>query len=212
MYPDQQQPAPYNPHTPGDPYQFIMEPPKKQKMSGPGKLAGNPFIMKLLFIVGGAVVIMFTLGIVVNIFFGGRTSVEEIVTITQTQQEIVRMSGENTKASDQTIKNAAVSAQLALTSQQTDWLAYLAKNGRGVDAKELALKRNAAIDQQLTQAQQTSTFDVVYGQLMYNNLVAYQGLVKKTLENAANNTEREMLTGDYQEILILLEQWPQSKK
>jgi hypothetical protein len=206
MNPEQQPgPAPYQQPSP-DPYQFIMESPKKQKT--PGTISGNPFLMKILLLIGGAIVLLFAIGILVNILFGSRVNVADLTTITQTQQEIIRIAEEGRAATSQTIKNAAMGTQLALTTQQQETLAFLNKNGKEVKGKELNLKKSSTTDKQLEQAKTAGVFDSTYSRIMREKVEAYASQLRSAHGKALGRTEKTLLTQHFNETQLLLDQWP----
>jgi hypothetical protein len=207
MDPQQQPYGPYPP-TENNPYQFIMEPPKKQK--GGGGLSSNPFIMKLLFIVGGAVAVLIVGAIIVNSLFAPKTNVADIVAITQTEQEIIRIATQGTSGSEDATRNAAISAQLAVTTQQQIWLNFLGQHKRKVPLKELNLKKNVQTDAQLTQAKATSTFDGTYRTILRNQLDAYSVMLKDAADNATEGQEKTTLGTQYNQVQLLLQQLPEN--
>ncbi len=203
----QQAPAPYNP----DPYRFIMEPPKKPKPPVNNKLgsvSNNPFLMRIIFIVGGAVVTMIILAIFFNTFFATKTNTTDIVDIVETQQEIIRVADQGTRASSGDVKNAAVSTKLSLITEQQGWLTFLQKHGRKVAPKELSLKASSTTDKQLTNAIATSTFDSTFTQIMRNELTAYAAALKDAYTNSTSTSEKNMLSSNYGQVQLLLKQWP----
>lgn len=202
-------PPPLPPKTPHDPYKFIMEPPKKAKAIGVGTdLSKNPFIMKIIFLVGSAVVLMIVAGVLINIFFGSRNNLGDIIVLTETQQEIMRVAARSSESTDQTTKNAAITAQLAVTTQQQEWLTFLAKRGKKVGSEELSAKQNATTDQRLTQAKATSTFDITFVQIMRTQLEAYAGALQDAYNNASSKTEKTLLAEHFKATQLLIEQWP----
>jgi hypothetical protein len=205
MDPQQQQPGSYPPAD-NNPYQFIMEPPKKQKPVG--GLTNNPFIMKLIMLVGGAVVLLIVGAIVLNVFFAPKTNVEDIVGITQSEQEIIRIATQGSSAAETSTRNAAISTQLAVTTQQQVWLNYLAQHKRKVPLKELGLKKNTTTDSQLAQARATSTFDGTFRTIMRSQLEAYSILLKDTADNAPEGQQKTTLTTQYNHVQLLLQQIP----
>src|SRR5882672_4390605 len=110
--------APAPPPPASNPYDFITTPAGKPPKSGRLPAAGNPFVMKLVVIVGGAIILVVVLAIVVNVLFGSKTNVGDLVTLTQAEQEIARVSNQNTTASDQVVAGAAVSTHLTILTQQ----------------------------------------------------------------------------------------------
>jgi len=210
MDPQQQRPQlPYQPQDPNNPYQFIMEPPKKQRLPSVG-ISGNPFIMKLLLIVGGGVAVLIAIALLVNIFFAPKTNLDDLVSITETEQEIIRVAGLGQVASDTSVKDAAISAKLAVTTQQQAWLTFLAQNGKKVNATELNTKKNATTDTQLTQAKATSSFDGTFKTILRTQLEAYGVMLKDASDNASDSKEKTMLQAHYSQVQLLLQQLPEN--
>jgi hypothetical protein len=209
MDPQQQQPLGPYPPAGNNPYQFIMEPPKKQKGSGKFSLGDNPFIMRLIMISGGAIALIIATTVVLNLFFAPKTSVDDIVSIAQTEQEIIRIATQGQTASSSSIKDASINTQLAVTSQQQTWLNFLAQHKRKVPLKELNLKKNTTTDTQFTQARATSTFDGTFKTTLRAQLEAYNILLKDAADKATSENEKTTLLSHYNQILLLLQQLPQ---
>jgi hypothetical protein len=205
MNPEQQLPPPPG----GGNYDFIMNPGKPPKGGkGLGAVANNRFIMILVAIVGSAVVLMIAIALILNVFVGSKTNLADLVTITQTEQELIRVSKQSKYASDQAIRNAAMSTELTLETQKQEWLTFLAKYGQKVDDKRLALKKDTATDKRLTNAKQTSTYDSTYTLIMRSQLEAYGASLQDAYNNATNKQERTLLRRHYQQVQLLLKQWP----
>jgi hypothetical protein len=201
-------PPPPPPGAPQDPYSFILNPAKKKLPRG-GGISQNPFITKLLFFAGGAVVLMLVGGFVINMFFGAKTNLGDILAIVQQEQEIIRVSSKITGNTSQATKNAATSTETTVITQQHEWLTFMAQHGRAkIPAKELSLKQSSTTDKRLTQAQATSTFDIVFKQIMRDQLEAYAASLKSAHATATSTKEKALLAEDYNEVQILLEQWP----
>lgn len=197
--------------APSNNYDFIMNPgqpqPKRGLFAGaPGK---DSFVTKILILVGGAVLVMIVLAVVINLFFGGKTSLDTLVSLAQAEQEIVRLSAEGEDATSQEIKNAAVTTELSLTSHQQQWLAYLAERSRPVPAEELNLKRNASLDAKLKTAAQTSTFDTTYTDIMRSQLTTYAQALRTAYQNESGAQKRALMSNQYNDVVLLLKQWPQ---
>jgi hypothetical protein len=204
MNPDQPAAPPSNTGQ----YDFIMNP---QKPAGGGKylsLGGSSFILKVLLILGGAAVLMIVLAIVVNIFFGSKTNIDDIVSLAQTQTEVVRVSAEGGKANDQALRNAAESARETVGSHQQGLLAYLKKHGRTVKTKELGLKKNTNTDKLLLTAQQSNTFDTTYRQILRSELETYRTQIRLALDHAGDELEKSLLSAEYKETDTLLKLLP----
>lgn len=204
MNPNQPQAPP-----PGDQYNFIVNPEQPSKGKLIGKLGGNPFIVKIGLIVGGAVVLMIVLAIVVSLLFGGKTNVDTIVSLAQSQQEIVRLSDMTKDSSSQTIRNAAGNTRVSVQSHQNEWLNFLSAHKYTLDKKTLALKTDATNDARLQAAEQTSTFDSTYTDMMRSQLESYARAVQNAYQGSPSEAEREILTSHYDDTLLLLKQWPE---
>lgn len=203
------EPTPAAP-PPGNDYNFIMNPEKAKKQGGLSGVGGDPFIAKIVLIVGGALALIIVLTLSVNLFFGGTSNLDMVVSLTQREQEIIRLSAESENATGQEIKNAAINTQLSIKSQQQSWVAFLGKRGRAVPPEEMNLKKDTSSDNKLKLAEETSTFDTTYTTIMRSQLEDYAGLLKSTFDGATNKEERELLSTHYNEVLLLLSQWPSS--
>lgn len=197
----------YGPSQPTNNYDFIMNPQKPQKGFF-GGVKGDPFITKILLIVGGAVVLMIVLALVVNIFFGGKTSTESIVALAQSEQEIVRLSEMGSTATGQQTKNASINTLVSVKSHQQQWVAFLADHGREIKKDELELKKDASTDSKLENAKQASAFDTTYTALMRSQLELYSAALKGAYDGSSNEQERELLSKHFNDVQLLLEQWP----
>jgi len=203
------EPQPAQP-LPGNHYDFILNPEKPQKRGLLGGLGGDSFIAKIVFLIGGAVIFMVVMAVVINLFFGSKTSLDTLVGIAQTEQEIVRLGSLSKDATDQAVKNASLNTQLTVKSHQQVWLAFLAERNRTIKSEELVLKRDPAADKKLRIADQTSTFDTTYTTVMRSQLEAYSASLKAAYQGATNKREKELLAKHYDDVKLLLKQWPSS--
>ncbi|HSX33001.1 MAG TPA: hypothetical protein VLF91_01545 [Candidatus Saccharimonadales bacterium] len=190
-----------------NPYEFIVNPALRPKKRGfnPG---GNAFAMKLVVLVGGAVVVMVFGAFILNIAFGKKVNPAALLPLAQTQTELARVADEGSTANAATVRNAAVNTSLVMTSQQQMLTAYMLKQGYKTISKTLALKKSADTDSQLTAAAAANTFDVTFTQLMVGQLQTYAASLKTTYNGATGKKERAILSADYTQVQILLSQWP----
>jgi hypothetical protein len=193
---------------PGNNYDFIVNPdkPTGPKSSNPIK---NPFVLKLVLILGGALVFVLLASFAVNLFFGDKTNVTDLVQLTQTETEIGRIAALGNQTDGQDTRNAAVNDYLVVTNQRNEWLAFLAKGGHKVAPKVLNLKKNKTTDNRLNSAKQISTFDKTYAQVMRELLTNYLTDLKNAHTNAFGKKEKDLLQKHYAQTQILLAQWPQ---
>ncbi|HSW99374.1 MAG TPA: hypothetical protein VLF71_06110 [Candidatus Saccharimonadales bacterium] len=204
-------PAP--PPSNGNPYAFITDPSKQPKQTGglpPVLRNTNSFVGKILLIVGGAVALVVVVGLIVTLIFSGKTNLGTVLKLVETQQEVVRVSGlaTDTELGDTTVSGAAMNTKLAVTSQQQALVTYLTHHRQKVNAKDLALKKDPKTDQQINQAKATSTLDIVFAQVMRQELVSYAAELKTNYTNASSQTLRAILADDYNQTQLLLKQWP----
>lgn len=195
----------------GNNYDFIVTPgaaAPKRKFSLP--FGGDSFITKVLFLLGGAVVLMIIVTVAINLLFGGRNNTGALVLLAQNQQEIVRVSSLGKNASSQPVKNAAINTALSVKSQQRDWLEFLSKRGTSPKPEELNLKKDASTDSRLEAAEQTSTFDSTYTSVMRTLLEEYANELKTVYDGTSSQQQRPLLSTHYNEVQLLLKQWPSS--
>lgn len=194
------------PPPPSNPYDFIVAPekPPKKKMIG----SDSSFAIKIALIVGAAVVVMIVIALIVNILVGGKTNVTDLISIAETQQELIRVATENTTATDPTVIGAGLNTQLVVTTQQQKLITYLETRGAKIGASTLASKKNATTDEQLQQAAAANNFDTVFSQTNIQTLQNYASLLKTSYTNATSTKEKTILATDYNQAQLLLKQWP----
>jgi hypothetical protein len=191
----------------GSPYEFIMNPGEKPKKKF--GFGGGNFAMTIGLIVGGALLFMIILTLILNAFGGSKVGTADLITLAQTQNELVRVSDQGARTGVQQVtKNLGVTIQYTMDTQQKQVLSYLAANGTEVDPKDLKLKQNASTDQQLASAKTTSTFDLVFSQIMQTELDSYANDLKQLHARAATKTERDMMSKYYEQTQLLISQIP----
>jgi hypothetical protein len=196
-----------NPAPQGNSYDFIMNPGQKPKKRF--SIGGGNFVMTIALIVGGALLFMIILVMILNAFGSKKVSTGDLVTMTQVQNELIRISDQGARTGTQQVtKNLATTIQFTMQTQQKKTLDFLAKNGKEVGEKELKLKQNASTDQQLTSAKTTSTFDLVFSQIMQNELTTYANDLKQLYSRSPTKTERDLMSGYYEETQLLISQIP----
>jgi hypothetical protein len=191
-------------------YDFILNPQQAPKKRLNLPFGGDSFFAKVAFIVGGALLLMIVLAVIINLFFGGQTNVDKLVSVTQSEQEIIRLSAEGGNATSQPVKDAAVTTRLSVTTHQKQWLAFLARHGRELKNEQLNLKEDPTTDNKLKLAQQTSTFDTTYITIMRSQLEAYADELRTAHSGMSNKADRDLLSTQYDEVQLLLKQWPSS--
>lgn len=197
------------PNNYGHDYSFILNPSQPQKGSGFGFIK-DPFIAKIVFLVGGTLLFMLIAWIVVTLVFGGKGNVETFISLAQREEEIVRVSAMSRDAVSQQVKNAAINTQVSVKSFQNKTIAYLAGRDRELKPEELTLKKDATVDGRLKQAKETSTFDTVFTTIVRGQLAVYAEELKRAFDNESDGSLRLELAKKYEGVQLLLKQWPES--
>jgi len=187
-------------------YDFIVNPEKPGHHGGLLHMGGGNFLFKLAVIIGGTVVFIVVAAIIVNVFFGSKTNIDELVGVAQTQSEVIRVSALSSQVSGQALRNAAESTQQTVGSQQQALLAFLKTHGRTLKEKDLALKKNTQTDQTLRSAQQSNTYDIVFMRTLQTELTDYDRSLTTASKNTGNLTERSLLSSQHDDVQTLLKQ------
>lgn len=196
---------------PANQYDFIMNPPKPPKKSIVPTFGKNPFIQKIIFVVGGAIALMMLLWVGASLLFGGgNAGIEKAVGLAQSQQELIRVAALGADAPDQRTRNLAVNVQFTFTTQQNQLISYLSGRGRNVSEEELAGKLNAETDTRLETAMQSNTFDTAFNQTMENSLRAYVRELDSAYDDIGNALGRQLLQAHFEQVELLVKQVPKT--
>lgn len=193
-----------------DPYNFIMQPDTKKKNGL--KLGGGNLPVTIGIIVGGAAILMIFVILIANLIGGsGSSSKSNLISLAQTQNEIVRVSGKAESAAKiRAVRNLAVTIDMSLTSQQQQVIGVLTKNGVKLDKQDLQLKQNGQTDQRLTSASSTNTFDKEYAKIMQEALGNYVTSLRQINTTSKSNTERQLTKEYITQTELLIAQIPHS--
>jgi hypothetical protein len=203
---------PYVPPPSNNPYDFILNPSPKPK-KGFGGLMRDKLIRTLVFVLGGTFIFMIVVAIALNSFGGGnQVNTNDMVSLGQSQTELIRVARQGSSASRQGTRALATTVEYTMKTQLQQTTALLAENDRKLGDKELTLKQNANTDQQFKASKATSTFDLVYAQVMEKQLQTYSRELQSTLNKSSNSDERELLSSYNQQVQLLLTQIPFTQK
>jgi hypothetical protein len=196
-YPPAGSPAPQNPGQ----FDFIVN--NSAPSRGPNKKT------LLLFGLGAALLVIVLGWIILSLAFGGNNSaVTPLVNIAQEQNEIVRVSKlANTSGSlsSQNVRNFAVTTQLAIQSDQTNLVAFIGKNGKKLNEKQLGVKQKTSTDSALDAAKTTGTYDTTYLSIMQTGLKNYQLSLQQTYQKSTSRAEKELLKKQYDNATLILQ-------
>lgn len=204
-------PENYNPNLPPppqqpivDPYGFITSPQKQEVRSAPLGVK-DPFLQKLILLVGGAAVLLIIVVIVMNVFFSTKSNTDQLLTLAQRQQEIVRVvSANSSELRNQSNINFAANAQISIQSDQNQMLALLTKQGVKTDPKILALKLSADTDTLLATSKSTNTLDDTFKQVLENELNTYISELQAANKTASADTTKQLIAAEFQAANLLL--------
>lgn len=195
------QPSFSNPQS--DQFSFITNPTPKK----PALLGGDPFIKRIAIIIGGAIGFMLVVWLVFSLLPGGKTTKIDLLSLAETQQELVRVATlGNASAVQQDTKNMASNVLYTLQTQETATLGRLSKQGQKVSDKQLSLKQDATADQKLSVAKETSTFDTTFSALIQQDLQSYAATVKSLSTTATKQQDVDLYSNYYQQTQLLISQ------
>lgn len=203
---------PQQPYGPNNQYDFIVSPGGPPKKSLLPSLGGqSSFTQKLIFIIGGAFVLIILMWIIGNILGGSGTNTADLTKLVQQQEEIARVSAEGAEGTSRTdIRNAATNTKLSVTSQQQEVLVFLAGQGTEIKEDQQKALENAATDELLETAKTNNTFDTTFIETMQSYLNDYSAAIQTAFDNASDETEQELLRSHFEQVKLLLEQLPKT--
>jgi hypothetical protein len=199
-----------------NPYDFILNPPKPTAQHPLGKLplpkiGGRSLGLQIGVLVGGAIVLMIILGVIVSALTGGNLNKTDLINLAAQQTELIRVANLSSGLVTQSVnQNLSINAVLTLKTDNRALLGFLTSEGVKVSTKQLTIDQSAETTLQLQNAQANSTIDVVFAQVMQNELQSYATNVKKDYNEATNPTLKQLLQTDYTQAELLLKQVPTS--
>lgn len=197
-------PAP-NPSNaaPHNPYEFILNPEKKHHAAP----ASDSVMKRVLIIVGFLVVLAIIAAVAVKLLAPKDTSTQQIATIAQDQQEIVRVAtyvASHAKSTE--LVNFAVNTELSVGTNQKAAIDYATTRGVKLDDKTLALKTDATTDKTFSSALSSNTFDATAAQTLNTQLSTYQLNLKKAYAASSGKKARAILQASYDASVLLAAQ------
>lgn len=203
-YPPAPSPAPPPPNT--GQYDFITSDSYQQPRN-----YGAPNTKKkiLVVVVGGLLVIGLLWLILSLVFSSGGNKLTPLVSVAQEQTEMLRvidLSSQNENLSSADANNFAETTKLTISSDQSDLLSLLDKNGIKLKDKELAVKQNNKTDTALDAANANGTYDSTFISIMEDELKAYQSSIKQIYNSSDSQVIRDLLSTQYDNADLLLEQ------
>ncbi len=186
-------------------YDFIVNPeqlPSKRSLPG-----GNSMAMRALFAAGGLLILLVAF-VIIKDLISGSSKLGLFVTVAQDQQELIHLATNATQQQDLSTSNQnfVATAQLSLSSSQSQIVSYLANNNMKVNPKTLSLKLNSSLDNQLTTAETAGTFNQTFQDTMKSQLDNYVGDLKQTYDQTSGKKGHALLSSEYNQAQLLLSQ------
>ena len=103
-------------------------------------------------------------------------------------------------------KNFAGTAQLSLTTAQSELISYMVTQHQKVGKKTVNLKVSAATDSQLVTAGASGTYNQVFKGIMEDKLNGYMNDLKQAYSQIKGKKGRALLSKDYDQAQLLQQQ------
>jgi hypothetical protein len=159
----------------------------------------------LIVAAGGGILLVFLL-LLGALIFGGRTDLrQELVTIAQRQEEIVRIAeiGQD-QARSQEVLTLSTITKASIASSQNSVVNRASGLGTSLGSSDLRLRENQQTTSELESAEQANRFDEVYLEILRDELLAYRENIERAADQATGNTF-EMLDDLWREANLLLD-------
>lgn len=197
-------PVAASPTTTGhNPYEFILsaQPPKPSKF-GSGSLA-----KRILLVCVGLGLLAVIAMVAMNLLGSKGVSREQLVTIAQQQQEIVRIAQTaNSQATGQATKDIATTIDLSVNTDQQKLLEYGSKINIKIDKKQLNLKKDTKTDAFLDNAQASSTYDAAWRQTMQTMIASYKSNLTTLFDSTESKSLKDILNKSFNNATLIEEQ------
>lgn len=209
MYPNNQQPQapPLGQQPAPNQYDFIYGSPAPKKSLASGSMKGRIIILAI------GLVILLVVFLVIMSLLGraGKAQTQKYTEIAQRQTEIIRLAtiGEKKSRSSET-RSFAITAQLTLSTSQSEMTKVVEKNG--VSAKELtkqlSASKNTKSDQALDEAEKNNRFDQTFIELITSELNNYK-IQLNSASSGATKSDSAVLENAFNQANTLV---PETKK
>jgi hypothetical protein len=186
-------------------YDFIVNPNQpvhNRSVGGPSSMIGR------ILVVGGGLIVLIIAFVIIKGLLSGGGNAAAMLGVVQDQQELIHLA--SGAAMQQTIsttnKNFAITTQLAITSEQTQLLTYLAAQHQKISMTQQSLKISSATDTELTNSLAASTYDQTFQQVLQSELTNYGSALKLAYKQTSGPKGRKLLTDEYKTASLLQQQ------
>jgi hypothetical protein len=190
-------------------FDFILNGNQKPKKSLIPLPQGNSRKQRLLVIFGGVVALIFILALVFGLLLNSGSSTKDLVEITKTQTEIVRVAENNApKARGVTARNFSETVALTMTSSKQQTISYLAAKKTTVKPKELALGLNAKTDADLKSADAAGRYDEELLTILEKSLADYRTQINTAYNKTSVKSQKQLLQQLFEQVTTLTKNQP----
>jgi hypothetical protein len=208
LQPQQPIGQPSQPSQPADTYDFIINP---QQPAGPkvGLPGSQSMAVRIAVVAGGLLVLLIIFAIFKSILSSsGGGDATALFTVVEDQQELIHLATNAAQEQDisTTNQNFAATTQLAVTSSQTQLLAYMSAHKLKYSPKILAAAINSTTDNELTTAEAAATYNQTLQEVMQAELATYATHLKAAYVTDKGPHARALLNSDYQQAQLLSNQ------
>lgn len=190
-------------------YDFILNGNQKPKKSLIPLPQGNSRRQRVIVVLAGGVIFTFIVAVILAIALSGGGSTKDLVAITQTQTEIVRVAETNaSKARGVTTRNFSETVALTMVSSKQQTLSYLSSKKTTVKPKELALGLNAKTDANLKSAEAAGRYDQELLTILEKSLADYRTQINTAYNKATTKSQKQLLQQLFEQVTTLIKNQP----
>lgn len=190
-------------------YDFILNGNQKPKKSLIPLPQGNSRRQRVIVVLAGGVIFTFIVAVILAIALSGGGSTKDLVAITQTQTEIVRVAETNaSKARGVTARNFSETVALTMVSSKQQTLSYLSSKKTTVKPKELALGLNAKTDANLKSAEAAGRYDQELLTILEKSLADYRTQINTAYNKATTKSQKQLLQQLFEQVTTLIKNQP----
>jgi hypothetical protein len=187
--------------TPSPDYSFLNEQPKKPSLF---PSFANSFLGKIVFIIILAFLIVIILIVIKNIVSPSQINKSSYLVLVERQTEMLHILNTDVTQTaitqlSQSDQNFSTTANLALTTAQAKTLTFLADYNDKITSKQLANIYNTAIDQNLTSAVTSNSFDSTFKSVMQQQLTNYVSELKTAYSGSRSVSGKSLIKSEYDE-------------
>lgn len=191
-------------HSTNSGYDFIFNHQQpKQSLNLAVKLPSNPF-GKIAVVVGGLIILVILFNVVSGLL-KGPSSLPELMSVLEDQQELIHISNDASGEPDLSDinQNFTATASLSLSSSSSLLQSYITTAGDKVNPNDLLLKESRVTDSTLTGAEAAGDFNSTFTQVANEQLTNYINDLKIAYAASKGPKGQALLKNDYNQAKLL---------